>query len=74
MAPGCKEGCFYDLGAESQGSLVTESLGYWASPWTRQGFLILDTIDICGQTFPCYGGCLVHCWMFSIIPGLYLLN
>lgn len=30
-----------------------------------------DTMDIGGQIILCHGSCLVHCKIFSCIPGLY---
>lgn len=41
-------------------------------PWESNAkFLNLDTIDFLSWIILCFGGCLVHCGMFSSIPGLY---
>ena len=37
-------------------------------------FLSLNTINIWGWIILCHGGCLMHCWAFSSIPGFYSLE
>lgn len=64
--------------------VVTElALEYWdeidlipvfkAFPILGVAFLNLGTMDILDWMILCYGGCPMHCRMFSSIPGLYLL-
>ena len=43
-------------------------------PQPRSGVLSLYTIDMGGWIILRRGGCPVHCWMISSIPGLYPLD